>query len=117
MLTGKISLRSKLDRATRDIISQLKAMKQILNHNYASGQSVQNKIDFLLGVIIGRILERCTYRLINIKICLTPEEFLWVNEFLLSKVDEFKKYIKECCTCKISSSVPILRSISPKQYY
>ena len=87
-------IKEQLELATRDIISQLKATKQILKRNYPCSQSIVNEIDFLLGSVIGRILERCTYRLINRKVSLTPEEFLWVNQFLLSKVNEFKIYIQ-----------------------
>ena len=87
-------VKEQLELATRDIISQLTGTKHILKHNCASSQSIQSEIDFLLGVVIGRILERCTYRLINRKVFLTPEEFLWINQFLLSKVNEFKNYIQ-----------------------
>jgi hypothetical protein len=87
-------IKEQLELATREIISQLKATKQILNRNYACCQSIVSEVDFLLGSVIGRILERCTYRLINRKVSLTPEEFLWVNQFLLSKVNEFKIYIQ-----------------------
>ena len=87
-------IKEQLELATREIICQLKGTKQILKHNYACSHAIESEIDFLLGSVIGRILERCTYRLINRKISLTPEEFLWVNQFLLSKVNEFKKYIQ-----------------------
>ncbi len=87
-------IKEQLELATREIISQLKGTQQILQHNYACSHAIVSEIDFLLGSIIGRILERCTYRLINRKVSLTPEEFLWVNQFLLSKVSEFKIYIQ-----------------------
>jgi hypothetical protein len=42
-------IKEQLELATRDIISQLKGIKQILMRNYICSQSIVSEIDFLSG--------------------------------------------------------------------
>jgi len=87
-------LKEQLERATRDIVKQVVPMRDIFRGcEHDSPEAIQNKIEFLVGIVLGRILERCIYYLINRKVQVTSEEFLWVNKFLYSRTGEFRNYI------------------------
>jgi hypothetical protein len=87
-------LKEQVERATRDIVKQLVSMRKILRRcDHGSTCTIQNEIEFLVGVVLGRILERCIYYLINKKIQVTSDEFLWINNFLFSRAGEFRDYI------------------------
>jgi hypothetical protein len=87
-------LKEQIERATRDIVKQLVSMRKIFrNCKHGSPCTIQNEIEFLVGAVLGRILERCIYYLINKRIQVTSDEFLWINDFLFSRASEFRNYI------------------------
>ena len=72
-----------LERAVRDIIRGLPYMKQVFhNPTYDLNKTVENELDFLLGAVLGSILERNAMYVVNRQINPTNEESIWVNHFL-----------------------------------
>jgi hypothetical protein len=89
-------LREQLGRAISAILEELPYMKQLFrNPRYDLKKTIENEIDFLLGVLLGGILERYRVFLSNRQIRPTAKELDWINHFLFSRVEEFKNTIRK----------------------
>lgn len=89
-------MKEQLDRAIRELLQQLPYTKQVFtNPKYDLNQVVENELDFLLGAVLGKILERYTYYLLNRHIRPSSEEAAKTNLFLFSRASEFKNLIKK----------------------
>jgi hypothetical protein len=71
-------------------------MKQVFhNPTYDLNKTVENELDFLLGAVLGSILERNAVYLVNRQIKPTNEEAIWLNYFLFSRANELKDLIRK----------------------
>ncbi len=73
-------------------------MKQVFhNSTYDLNKTVENELDFLLGAVLGLILERerNAMYLVNRQINPTNEESIWVNHFLFSSATDLKDLIRK----------------------
>ena len=85
-----------LTSALREIIEQLPAMKLVFqNPNYDLNETVENESDFLLGVVLGEILERCGMKLLYRQIRPTDEEIAYIHLSVFTQAHGFKTGIKK----------------------
>ncbi len=71
-------------------------MKEVFHNPQVDlNKTVENELDFFLGVAFGEILERYTAYLLDKKIRPTPDEIISVNHLLFSRAPEFKNVIRK----------------------
>ena len=80
-----------IKQKTKEILEQLPYTKEVfLNQHYELRNTIENHLDFFLGIVLAQILERFSVYCLTKDIALTSDEGDKIKYMLFSRASEFK---------------------------